>query len=76
MFAKIIMAAIVVLTTSLGAAAQETFRVTLLGTGRPTPTPNRFGPSTLVEVGSQKLLFDAGRGVPIRLAQIRVRPAH
>jgi len=29
----------------------------------------------LVEAGDQKLLFDAGRGVPIRLAQIGVPPA-
>jgi len=52
--------------------AQETFRVTLLGTGTPTPSPQRFGPATLVEVGNQRLLFDAGRGVPIRLSQLRI----
>jgi ribonuclease Z len=52
--------------------AQETFRVTLLGTGTPRPDPQRFGPATLVEVGNQKLLFDAGRGVPIRLSQLRI----
>ena len=45
------------------AKAQSDFKVTLLGTGAPIPLPNRFGPSTLVEVGGQKLLFDAGRGV-------------
>ncbi len=48
------------------------FRVTLLGTGAPPPDPKRFGPSTLVEVDDQKLLFDVGRGVPIRLWQVRV----
>ena len=48
------------------------FRVTLLGTGAPPPDPHRFGPATLIEAGSQKLLFDVGRGVPIRLWQIRV----
>jgi ribonuclease Z len=48
------------------------FRVTLLGTGAPPPDPNRFGPSTLVEAGGQKLLFDVGRGVPIRLWQVRI----
>ena len=48
------------------------FRVTLLGTGAPPPDPHRFGPATLVEAGDQKLLFDVGRGVPIRLWQIRV----
>ena len=36
------------------------FRVTLLGTGVPIPIPERFGPSTLIEAGDQKLLIDAG----------------
>ena len=48
------------------------FRVTLLGTGVPTPRPDRFGPSTLIEAGEQKLLIDAGRGATIRLFQIGV----
>jgi len=48
------------------------FRVTLLGTGVPTPRPDRFGPSTLVEVGNQRLLIDAGRGAAIRLYQVGV----
>ena len=46
--------------------------VTLLGTGSPTPLPDRFGPSVLVQAGDQTLLFDAGRGVPIRMHQIGV----
>jgi ribonuclease Z len=48
------------------------FKVTLLGTGKPDPTVDRFGPSTLVEAGTQKLLIDDGRGVPIRLWQLKV----
>jgi ribonuclease Z len=48
------------------------FRVTLLGTGVPTPRPDRFGPSTLVEAGDQKVLIDAGRGATIRLYQLGV----
>jgi ribonuclease Z len=48
------------------------FRVTLLGTGVPTPRPDRFGPSTLIEAGDEKLLIDAGRGATIRLFQIGV----
>lgn len=48
------------------------FRVTLLGTGVPIPSPERFGPSTLVEAGDQKLLIDAGRGATIRLFQLDV----
>jgi ribonuclease Z len=48
------------------------FKVTLLGTGVPTPSPDRFGPSTLIEAGDQKLLIDAGRGATIRLRQLGV----
>ncbi len=48
------------------------FRVTLLGTGVPIPSPHRFGPSTLVEAGNENLLIDAGRGATIRLYQLGV----
>jgi ribonuclease Z len=50
----------------------DTFRVTLLGTGVPIPSLERFGPSTLIEAGGQKLLIDAGRGATIRLFQLGV----
>jgi len=53
--------------------AESDIKVTLLGTGTPIPDPVRFGPSTLVEAGNQKLLFDAGRGVPIRVRQLGFR---
>jgi ribonuclease Z len=52
---------------------QPDLRVTLLGTGSPSPIIERFGPSTLVEAGSEKLVFDCGRGCPIRLQQRGVR---
>lgn len=52
--------------------ATSLFRVTLLGTGAPPPILNRFGPSTLVEVGDQKFLFDAGRGALQRLFQLGI----
>jgi ribonuclease Z len=48
------------------------FRVTLLGTGTPIPSPDRFGPCTLVEAGDQKFLIDAGRGATIRLSQLKI----
>jgi ribonuclease Z len=48
------------------------FKVTFLGTGTPIPSPHRFGPSTLIEAGNQKLLIDAGRGATIRLYQLGV----
>jgi ribonuclease Z len=39
----------------------------LLGTGWPLPDPDRAGPATLVRAGGMHLLFDAGRGVLMRL---------
>src|SRR5258708_12526293 len=60
-------------TVSTQVKADSDFKVTLLGTGTPIPDPDRFGPSTLVEAGNKKLLFDARRGVPIRVRQIGLR---
>lgn len=54
------------------ADAAEHFRVTLLGTGTPVPSPTRAGYSTLVEAGGQKLVFDFGRNVSVRLWQLRI----
>ncbi|MGD9614328.1 MAG: MBL fold metallo-hydrolase [Alphaproteobacteria bacterium] len=69
----VLFALLLVVGCAAGAnASQSDFRVTLLGTGVPIPDPNRFGPATLVEAGEQKLLFDAGRGVPVRLWQLRI----
>ena len=51
---------------------KDTFRVTLLGTGAPPPRLDRFGPSTLIEVGGQKYIFDAGRGAMQRLYQLGI----
>lgn len=48
--------------------------VTLLGTGTPIPTPDRAGSATLVRAGGLALLFDAGRGVLMRLAAAGVLP--
>jgi len=50
----------------------STFRVTLLGTGVPIPSAERFGPATLIEAGDHTILIDAGRGATIRLFQIGV----
>lgn len=52
--------------------SEDTFRVTLLGTGTPRPTMNRFGPSILIEAGAEVLLFDVGRGSLQRLEEIGV----
>ena len=53
-------------------AQGQQIRVTLLGTGCPPPVMNRFGPSTLVEAGEQKFIFDAGRGALQRLRELAV----
>lgn len=44
--------------------------VTTLGTGNPLPNADRAGPATLVRASDQSLLFDAGRGVLLRLAAV------
>lgn len=54
------------------AAPGEDIKVTLLGTGCPTPVIERFGPSTLVEASGKKFIFDAGRGAIQRLRQASV----
>lgn len=51
-------------------AMYSDFKVTLLGTGHPEPLYQRFGPSTLIEAGEQKILFDCGRGTMQRIYQI------
>jgi ribonuclease Z len=53
-------------------SASDIFRVTLLGTGAPPPAIDRFGPSTLVEAGREKFIFDAGRGAMQRLHQLGI----
>jgi glyoxylase-like metal-dependent hydrolase (beta-lactamase superfamily II) len=54
-------------------ASQDTLRIVLLGTGiGPPVTLDQYGPSTLVEAGDARLLFDFGRGVSLRLAQVGV----
>ncbi len=69
---RTVFAVCALLLSVLQASAQSEFKLTLLGTASPAPRVNRFGPSTLVEVGGQVLLFDAGRGVPIRMGQLKV----
>jgi ribonuclease Z len=48
------------------------FRVVLLGTGTPNPRADRFGPSILVETGSERLVFDCGRSCTTRLWQLHI----
>jgi ribonuclease Z len=51
-----------------------TIEVVLLGTGNPVPDRDRAGAATLVRTGGRSLLFDAGRGVCLRLAAVGVLP--
>jgi ribonuclease Z len=71
------LAAICALCLSAGALAQPrstaTLQITLLGTGNPRPTPERSGPSILVEAGPRAVLIDAGRGSAQRLFEIGQR---
>ena len=67
-----VIAVIGLLATSPVAAQSPQLRVTLLGTGTPLPRADRLGPSTLVEAGREKLLFDCGRGCTIRLLERRI----
>lgn len=55
-------------------ADKDTFliKVTLLGTGSPVISMERFGPSILVQAGKEILLFDAGRGCIQRLNQLGI----
>jgi ribonuclease Z len=69
---RFLMAALGLVMSVAAHAAEAQIRVTLLGTGTPVPSPTRFGNSTLVEAGGKKLVFDFGRGVTIRLAQLKI----
>lgn len=48
-------------------------RAVLLGTGSPPPNPKRCGPATLVSLGEERFLVDAGSGVGVQLVQAGVR---
>ncbi len=71
--------AFVLLLTALACgaitSAQQagTMQVTLLGTGNPRPSMERFGQAILVEAGTQRILIDAGRGAAQRLFEIGAR---
>ena len=54
------------------AAHTQIMTVTLLGTGFPQPSIERFGPAVLIEAGHEKLLFDTGRGVAQRIYQLYI----
>ena len=68
------LASIPLLLFSLSVYA-DNLEVTILGSGTPVPSIERFGPSTLIEYKNKKYLFDVGRGATIRLNQIGINPS-
>src|SRR5690349_1929125 len=55
------------------AESSAILKVTIVGSGGgPAVNVQRFGPSILVDAADQLLLFDAGRGATIRLAQLGI----
>lgn len=53
----------------------EEVKVTLLGTGTPRPSAERFGPAVLIEFEGERFLFDVGRGATIRLEEVGLNPS-
>ncbi len=55
--------------------APNSLRVVLLGSGGgPTPVPSVAGPGALVEANGERFLFDCGRCVVPRMAQLGLMP--
>ena len=47
-------------------------KIVLLGTGGPRPDPQRNASTTLIRIGDENVLFDAGRGVVLQLVRAGV----
>ena len=59
-----------------GATILLNLTVILLGTaGGPTLLPERSGISTLIVAGTERLLFDCGRGAPTAMSRLSIKPA-
>jgi ribonuclease Z len=61
-------------STALSTSTETSdLKVILLGTGAgPPPNARRFGISTLVVAGTEKLMFDCGRAATIRMSQLGI----
>ena len=57
------------------AQTQPDMRVTLLGTGTPTPIIDRFGPSTLIEQGPKSSFSIVAAAVPFAYSRKRCASA-
>src|SRR6185503_6458494 len=51
-------------------ASAQTTRIVLLGTGTPSPDPDRSGPATVLVVNGTPYLIDFGPGVVRRIAVV------
>lgn len=67
--------ALVLAAAPVAAQPAGTLQVTILGTGNPRPSMERFGQSILIEAGAQRVLIDAGRGSAQRLFETGARDA-
>ena len=61
---------IIALTFVNNVYASDIINITFLGTGTPRPDINKLGPSILLKYKEHEILFDAGRGITLRLDQI------
>ncbi|MEZ5290931.1 MAG: MBL fold metallo-hydrolase [Vicinamibacterales bacterium] len=53
----------------IGPPGATELRATFLGTGAPRPSLDRYGPATLIEAGTERVLVDPGPGLRERLLQ-------
>lgn len=66
---------LIIFSFQLQPISAQVIKITLLGTGTPLPSVERFGAATLVEAGCNYFLFDCGRGTAQRLWQLNIPPA-
>lgn len=71
--ALLLWSATAVLAQDLGKPAR--MEAVLLGTGIPSPDPERAGASTAILLGEKLFIVDTGRGVTMRLASLKPRPS-
>ena len=57
----------------MGAKKPLAPEVTIIGCGTPTPLPDRFGSSYVVNIGDEKLLFDCGPATTWKLARAGIK---
>src|SRR6201992_653101 len=67
-----LLCALSVMLAFAGRAGAAEIKVTLLGTGTPTPRLSAFCASTVVEASGERLIFDFGRVSTIRLFQKKI----